>query len=135
MSILPSIRTSQIAYIDAFLAINLKRQITVKQTHISEKEKEYQYVGSKILVKLNKYLKIISYQYRVVQMTPSSAPLILYTIITYMSDYFLFSIWFWDGNVAHLKCAHRSVVCCRKLEIFSAINIKVTFCNYLLHIL
>ena len=52
-----------------------------------------------------------------------------------MSDYFLFSIWFWDGNVAHLKCAHRSVVCCRKLEIFSAINIKVTFCNYLLHIL
>ena len=51
MLILPSIRTSHIAYVTAFLAINLKRQITVKQTHISEKEKEYQYVGSKILVK------------------------------------------------------------------------------------
>ena len=54
MLILPSIRTSHIAYVAAFLAINLKRQITVKQTHISEK-KEYQYIGtSKILVKVNK---------------------------------------------------------------------------------
>ena len=53
MSILPFICTSHIAYVDvAFLAIYLKRQITVKQTHISEKE--YQFVGSKILVKLNK---------------------------------------------------------------------------------
>ena len=42
MLILPSIRTSHIAsYVDAaFLAINLKRQITVKQTHISEKENQ-----------------------------------------------------------------------------------------------
>ena len=53
MLILPSIRTSHIAYVAAFLAINLKRQITVKQTHISEKKKNIStYIGSKILVKL-----------------------------------------------------------------------------------
>ena len=40
MSILPSIRTSHLAFATAFLAINLKRQITVKQTHISEKENQ-----------------------------------------------------------------------------------------------
>ena len=40
MLILPSIRTSHIAYVAAFLAINLKRQITFKQTHISEKENQ-----------------------------------------------------------------------------------------------